>query len=116
MAAKLKLVFLFSAILEVLTQDHYKATTKRKTCEVARFKTQANFNLSEFMGQWHVISDKEIFPYQHKFDKVINVFTNIRVYGVLTDSHLVQLTVGKYTSFHLCSSDTNWYIREKVTK
>lgn len=87
MAANFKLVLLFSAILTVLAQQ------KPKTCEVARFRTQANFNLKEFMGEWHVISDKEIFPHQHRLDKIVDVFTNIRVYGILRASHQVDLTV-----------------------
>ena len=91
MAIHLQLIFFVSTALAISAVGQ-----KPKTCEVSRIKTQSNFNLSEFMGEWHVISDKEIFPHQHKLDKVINVFTNIRIYGVLKDSHQVELTVGKY--------------------
>ena len=94
MVTNLKLVFLFSAALAVFAQEQGK---KPKTCEVARFKTQSNFNLSQFMGEWHVISDKGIFPHQHKLDEVVNVFTNIRIYGVLKDSHQVEVNVGECT-------------------
>ncbi len=69
---------------------------KITSCEVDKLKTQRNFNLSDFMGEWHVISDVEIFPHQHKLDKFVNAFTNIRVYGVQKDSHQIALTVGKY--------------------
>ena len=91
MAIHLQLTFLVTTALAISALEQ-----KSKTCEVSRIKTQSNFNLSQFMGEWHVISDKEIFPHQHKLDKVINVFTNIRIYGVLKDSHQVELTVGKY--------------------
>ena len=94
MATNLKLVFLISAAVAVFAQEQ---GNKPKTCEVARLKTQSNFNLSQFMGEWHVISDKGIFPHQHRLDKVVNVFTNIRIYGVLRDSHQVEVNVGKCT-------------------
>ena len=93
MAIRLQLIFLVFTVLAISAQEQ-----KPKTCEVSRFKTQSNFNLSQFMGEWHVISDKEIFPHQHKLDKVIKVFTNIRIYGVLKDSHQVELTVGKLSN------------------
>ena len=92
MATNLKLIFLISTALAAFAHEFGR---KPKTCEVARFKTQSNFNLSEFMGEWHVISDKGIFPHQHKLDKVVSVFTNIRIYGVLRDSHQVEVNVGK---------------------
>lgn len=90
MADNLKYYLLVSATLLFLVQGQ-----KQSTCEVAKIPTQRHFNLSEFMGEWHVISDFKIFPHQHQLDNVVDAFTNIRVYAALKDSHRVQLTTGR---------------------